>query len=158
GVAGDSRLRHHLFELLLGEDIAPDWVGELGVPGPGDGIRDVAFIVGLGVYVDFHDSYSWIGEVLRDPIGQDQRFRMCVICHVLVLLTLLLYSTCYIGFLTPIRRGPKSHNYRVKFVRRGGPGADQSAPAALFRNLIPSKAIDSGVRSMSRQIAAAAES
>src|SRR5437667_182122 len=83
----------------------------------------VAFVVGLGVYVDFHDSDLGIGEMLRDPIGRNQCFRMCVICHLFVLLTLLLYSTCYIGFLTPMRRGPKSHNYRVKSVRRGGPGA-----------------------------------
>src|SRR5258706_16382783 len=36
---------------------------------------------------------------------------------------------------TPIRRGPKSHNYRVKSVRRGGPGAGSFCARRPFQEL-----------------------
>src|SRR5262249_27162200 len=130
GIAGDSRTRHEIFELFLGEDVPSDRIGKLGVPGPRDGIRDMAFIVGLCVHVHFHNLHLRVCEMVLAPIGRDQRFRMCITSHSYLLFVTIFHVLYWLP--APTRRGPRSHNYRVESVRRGGPGAgDWQAPAAL---------------------------
>ena len=100
GAVADSRLTQKFFEIFLGGDVALVGVAQLGIPGPTNGPRDMAFIIGLGVHVDFDDSDIGIVLVLLDPLRRNQHFRMFVISHMVLLLKLFFFR--YGSFIIPI--------------------------------------------------------
>jgi hypothetical protein len=64
GLRRDARVAHQLLELLLGQDIAPHLVAELGLPVPADGAANMPLLIRRGVHIDLDDADAGVIEVL----------------------------------------------------------------------------------------------
>ncbi len=72
-VIRDTSFRQEGFEALLADEVVADAVLEVLLPVELDGVRDVALVVGLGVFVDFDQNDIGVAEVFLDPVRRDER-------------------------------------------------------------------------------------
>ena len=72
-VVGDAAVGEERLELRLVHEVAADLVLEVGRPVELDGALDVALVVGRGVLVDLDQDDARGVEVVRHPLGGDER-------------------------------------------------------------------------------------
>jgi hypothetical protein len=80
-VVADSRRTHQTFELLFGQDVPAHLLAELRLPVPADRPTDMALFIGRSIDIHLDDADAGIIQVLREPFGAHEHFRMCIFCH-----------------------------------------------------------------------------
>lgn len=78
-VVADPRSTKEIFELLLAQYVLCNWVVHVLQPVKQYSAWNVAEVVVCGgIVVDLRDAYGWILQVILDPIGLNENFRVLV--------------------------------------------------------------------------------
>ena len=76
GVIPDSAVAHQAFEIRLSDDVAPDYIAQLGLPIPSHRAGDMPLAIGGCVDVDLRDHNIGIASMQVNPLGGNEDFRI----------------------------------------------------------------------------------